>query len=94
MAVVLLWAVAVQPTLLAYLAPGFHGVTLAVYDFLPSAATATLAFLFGTGGYGYFGAPAAGSQGLATPLSFTVLALYAVVFLSLPAWLIRRRNIV
>ena len=94
MAVVLLWAVAVQPTLLAFLAPGFHGVTLAVYDFLPGAATATLAFLFGTGGYGYFGAPATGSPGLATPLSFTVLVLYAVVFLTLPAWLIRRRNIV
>ncbi len=52
MAVVLLWAVAVQPTLLAYLAPGFHGVTLAVYDFTPQlAATATPRALFGTGGY-------------------------------------------
>ena len=91
MALALLWSLVVDPTLTGQIAPVLHGVGLAIYDLLPAAATSSLTFLFGTGGYVDLGSPE-GAQ-LPTVPSLTILGLYCFAGLTLPVLFIRRRGV-
>jgi len=94
MALAIVWCLALQTTLQYEIAPALHGTALALYDMLPTAATATLAFLAGSGGYTIYGSPPAPSYALAMSLSFVVLAVYAVVFLAVPPLVTQRRSVI
>ncbi len=92
MALALVWCLALETTLQYEIVPALHGAALAVYDALPTAATATLTFLAGSGGYTPSGSPPAPNYALATNLSFVVLAVYTVVFLTVPPLVTHRRR--
>lgn len=87
---VLLWAVVIEPTI-EYLTTQFHGVVLRIYDALPDASTNALVNLYNHTGL-LFGAPVQESQ-VAPATAFLTLGLYAVVFLTIPAILTWRRDI-
>jgi hypothetical protein len=87
---VLLWAVVVEPTI-EYLTTQFHGVVLRIYDALPDASTNALVNLYNHTGL-LSGGPVRESR-VAPATAFLTLGLYAVVFLTIPAILTWRRDI-
>jgi ABC-2 type transport system permease protein len=93
-AVVLLWAVVVQPNL-DDISAQLHGVLLKVYEVLPDASINTIVNLYNTATTfvpGTTVAPPNGAQ--VTPgLAFGILGLYLLAFLAITAVLTRRRSI-
>ena len=89
---VLLWAVVVQPSL-EFFAPQLRGVMLNLYEILPNAATNTVINLDGNPNLALYGENFPIAQ-VAPALAFLTLALYAAVFLAIPALITRRRDIV
>jgi ABC-2 type transport system permease protein len=92
MATLLLWSLAVQPTLESEIAPGFHGLVLSIYDLLPGPAATSVAYLFGTA-TGYLGAPTPEGPHLSTPGALLVFAAYIAASLGIAAVLIKRRDV-
>jgi ABC-2 type transport system permease protein len=88
---VLLWAVVVQPSI-EYFAAQLHGVFLHLYDILPNAATNTVINLEGNPNLALSGSNFPSAQ-VAPALAFLTLGLYAAAFLSIPALITRRRDI-
>ena len=89
MAAVLLWAVVIQPSIEGF-APLLHGAVLRLYDILPDAATNTVVNLAGSpnpSGTSYSVAQ------IAPALAFLTFGLYAAAFLTVPALITRRRDI-
>jgi len=89
---VLLWAVIIQPSI-EYFAVQLHGVGLHLYEILPSAATNTVIYLDGNPDLALYGSNYP-SAVVAPAVAFLTLALYAVLFVALPALITRRRDIV
>lgn len=91
MGAVLLWAVMVVPSLDS-VAAQLHGVILRIYEVLPDAGTNTLVNLDGNFNVALGGSPLQQAQ-VAPALAFLTLGLYIAVFLTVPAVLTARRNI-
>ena len=88
-AAVLLWAVVIQPSIEGF-ATLLHGAVLRVYDILPDAATNTVVNLAGSPNL--YGTSYSGAQ-IAPALAFLTFGLYAAAFVTIPALITRRRDI-
>ena len=88
-AAVLLWAVVIQPSIEQF-ATQLHGAVLRLYDILPDAATNTVANLAGSPNL--YGTSYSVAQ-IAPALAFLTFGLYAAAFLTVPALITRRRDI-
>ena len=88
-AAVLLWAVVIQPSIEGF-APLLHGAVLRLYEILPDAATNTVVNLAGSPNL--YGTSYSVAQ-IAPALAFLTFGLYAAAFLTVPALITRRRDI-
>lgn len=87
----LLWAVVVQPSI-EYFAVQLHGVILRLYEIFPDAATNTVINLEGNPNLALYGSNLSEAQ-IAPVLAFLTLGLYVAAFLTIPALITRRRDI-
>ncbi len=90
LAAALLLAVVIQPSL-EYFAAQLHGVFLQLYEVLPDAATNTVVNLDGSPDLALYGSSFPEAH-LAPALAFLTLGLYAAAFLTVPALITRRRD--
>ena len=90
-AAVLLWAVVIQPSI-EHFAPLLHGAVLRLYEIIPDAATNTVINLAGNPNFALYGSTYSDAQ-IAPALAFLTFGLYAAAFLTIPALITRRRDI-
>ena len=90
-AAVLLWAVVIQPSIERF-APLLHGAVLRLYEIIPDAATNTVINLAGNPNFALYGSTYSDAQ-IAPALAFLTFGLYAAAFLTIPALITRRRDI-